>query len=112
MIQKRINFWCVIKLNIKKHNPNWTKIPVYPYRTLIVGGSDSRKAKSLFNLISQQPDIDKIYLYDEDPYEAKDQFFINKRESKGFMYFKDSKDCIEYLNDMDGNYKRCWRMQS
>ena len=29
------------------------------------------KKKSIFNLISHQPDIDKIYLYVKDPYEAK-----------------------------------------
>ena len=29
---------------------------------------------SLFNLINKEPDIDKIYLYAKDPYEAKYQF--------------------------------------
>ena len=29
------------------------------------------KKNSFFNLISHQPDIDKIYLYVKDPYEAK-----------------------------------------
>ena len=38
---------------------------------LIAGGSGSRKTNSLFNIISQQPDIDQIYLYAKDPYEAK-----------------------------------------
>ena len=52
---------------------------------LIFGGSGSGKTNSLFNLISQQPDIDKIYLYVKDPYEAKYEFLINKRESKGFL---------------------------
>ena len=35
------------------------------------------KKNLLFNLISQQPDIDKIYLYDIEPYEAKNQVLIN-----------------------------------
>ena len=52
---------------------------------LIFGGSGSGKTNSLFNLISQQPDIDKIYLYVKDRYEAKYEFLINKRESKGFL---------------------------
>ena len=38
----------------------------YPYRMLIIGGSRYRKTSTLFNLINQQPDIDKIYLYARD----------------------------------------------
>ena len=38
---------------------------------LIIGDSISGKTNSLFNLISHQPDIDKIYLYAKDPYDAK-----------------------------------------
>ena len=44
MIQKMINFDDIIKENIKEHNPHWSEIPDYPYRTLIVGGSGSGKA--------------------------------------------------------------------
>ena len=43
-----------------------------------------------------QPDIDKIYLYAEDPYEAKYQYLINKREKVGLDHFKDPKAFIEY----------------
>ena len=56
-----INFDDVIKDNVKEHNPNWPEIPDCPYRILIIGGSGSGKTSSLFNLTSQQPDIDKIY---------------------------------------------------
>ena len=56
-----MNFDDVIKENKKEHNPNWPEIPDYPYRILIIGGSGSGKTSSLFNLTSQQPDIDKIY---------------------------------------------------
>ena len=35
-------------------------------------------------------DIDKIYLYTKDPYEAKYQFLVNKRGSTGLRYFVDS----------------------
>ena len=59
------------KKTIKKDNPNLPKIPVHPYKMLIIGGPGSAKKHSLFNLISQQPDIDKINLYAKDPYEAK-----------------------------------------
>ena len=41
------------------------------YRVLITGGSGSRKKNTLSNLINHQPDIDKVYLYAKDPYEAK-----------------------------------------
>ena len=57
------------------------------------------------NLINNQPDIDKIYLYVKDPYEAKYQYLINKREKVGQNHFDDPKDFIEYSNDMQDVYK-------
>ena len=56
---------------------------------------------SLFNLINQQPDIDKIYLYAKDPYKAKNQPLINKRQSTELKHLNDSKGFTEYLNDMN-----------
>ena len=58
-----------------------------------------RKNK-LLNLINNQPDIDKVYLYAKDPYEAKYQFLINKRESAGLIHFDDQEAFIEYSNDI------------
>ena len=58
-----INFDDVIKENIQEHNPNWPQIPDHLYRLLMIGGSGSGKRNSSFNLINQQPGIDKIYLY-------------------------------------------------
>ena len=43
---------------------------------LLVRGSISGKINSLINLISQPPDIDKIYIYTKDPFEAKYQVSI------------------------------------
>ena len=86
----------------KECNPNWPQTPDHPYRILIIGGSGSGKTNSLFNLISQQPDIDKMYIYGQDPYEAKYQFLINKPERTGL---KHSKTFIEYSNDLDDIYK-------
>ena len=56
-------------------------IPDHPYRILIIGGSGSGKTNTLLNLITNQPDIDKIYLYSEDAYEDKYQFLINKEKA-------------------------------
>ena len=56
--------------NIKKHNQNWPQVPDRPYRILIIEGSESGETNSLFNVISQQPEINSIYLHAQDPYEA------------------------------------------
>ena len=103
--KKMINFDNITKENIKEHNPDWPRISDHQYRILIIGGSISGKRNSLFNLISQQPDIDKIYLYGKDLFETKYQFLINKRESTGLKYFSDSKLFIEYSNNMHDIHK-------
>ena len=95
-----INFDDCTNENKTKHNPNWPYISDHPYRILILGGSGSGKTNVLLNLINNQPDIDKIYLYAKDLYEEKYQLLINKRESIGLKYFNDTKTFIEYSNDM------------
>ena len=57
-----IGFDDVTKEEAKEPNPNWTQIPDHSYRILIIRGSGSGKTSSLFNLLSQQPNTDKIYL--------------------------------------------------
>ena len=86
--------------NIIEHNSKWSYIPNHPYRILIIGGSGSGKTNALLNLINNQPDIDKIYLYAKDPYEAKYQYLINRHEKVGLDHFDDPKAFIEYSNDM------------
>ena len=81
--------------NKTKHNPNWPYIPNHPWRILIIVSSGSGKTNTLFNLINNQPDIDKIYLYAKDQYEGKYQFLINRRESIGLKHFNDPKAFIE-----------------
>ena len=51
-------------------------------KTLIIGGSGSGKTNALLNLMNNQRDINKIYLYAKDPYEAKYQFLINERNHR------------------------------
>ena len=60
---------------------------------------------ALLNLVNKQSDIDKIYLYAKDPYKAKYQFLINKRESIGLKHFNDPKAFTEYSNDMQDVHK-------
>ena len=85
-----INFDEYTNENKKEHNPNWLYIPDHPYRILIIGGSGTGKTNALLNLIYNQPDIDKIYLYAKYPYEDKYQYLINKRESVGISHLNDS----------------------
>ena len=66
---KMINFDDYTNENIVEHNSKWLYIPDHPYRILIIGGSGSGKTNALLNLINNQPDIDKIYLYAKDVYE-------------------------------------------
>ena len=86
--------------NKTEHNLKWPYIADHPYRILIIGGSWSGKTNALLNLIKNQPDIDKIYLYAKDPYERKYQFLINKRESTRLKHLNDRKAFIEYSNDV------------
>ena len=95
-----INFDDYTHENKIEPNPKWPYIPDHPYRILIVGGSESGKTNELLNLINNQPDIDKIYLYEKDPYEAKYQYLINKRENVRLDHFKDPKTYTDHSNDM------------
>ena len=100
-----INLDDYVNENKTKHNKNWPYTPDHPYRILIIGGSGSGKTNVLLNLIENQPDIDKIYLYAKDPYEAKYQYLINKREGVCINHFNDPKAFIEHSNDICDVYK-------
>ena len=81
--------------NKTERNENWPYILYHPYRILIIGGSGSGKANTSLNVINNQPDINKKYLHEKDPYEAKYQFLISKRESTGLKHFNDPKAFIK-----------------
>ena len=82
-----INFDNYVNENKTIRNKSWPYIPDHPYRILIIGGSGSGKTNLLINLIENQPDIHKIYLHANDPYEAKYQYLVNKRESVRINHF-------------------------
>ena len=62
-----INFDDYTNENKTEHNKKWPYIPAHPYRILIIRGSGSGNKNALLNLINNQPDINKIYLYAKDP---------------------------------------------
>ena len=100
-----INFDDYMNKNKTEHNQKRLYIPDHPYRKLIIGGSGSGKTNALLNLINNQLDIDKIYLYAKYPYETKYHVLIDKRESTGLKHFNDPIAFIEYSNNMHDVYK-------
>ena len=66
-----INLDSIVNDKNEKCNENWPHIPDHPVRILIICGSLSGKTNTLLNLINEQRDIDKIYLYAKDLSESK-----------------------------------------
>ena len=100
-----INFDNYVIENRTEHNRIWSYVPGHPYRILIIGGSGSGRTNLLLNLIEDQRDIDKIFLYAKDLYEAKYQYLINIREKVGIDHHNDPGAYTEYSNDMHDVYK-------
>ena len=67
----------------------------HPYRILMIGGSGSGKTNTLLNLMNEQEDIIKIYLYAKDLSELKYEYLIRNRENTGLKHLNDSKSFIE-----------------
>ena len=58
-----INLDSITNESSKEHNKKWPFISDHPYRIMIIGGSGSEKITALLNLIKEQDNIDKMYLY-------------------------------------------------
>ena len=78
------------RLSIQSTNCRWFRI---------------RGNKCTTQLINNKPDIDKIYLYAKDTYEAKYQCLINKRQKVGLDHFNNPKAFFKYPNDMQDVYQ-------
>ena len=72
---------------------------------MIIGGSGSGKTNTFLNLINEQHDIDKIYLYARDLNEPKYDILIKKRKDAGIKDSNDPNAFIECSNTMDDVYE-------
>ena len=68
---------------------------------MIIEGSKSEKTNSLINLIYEQSDIDKIYLYAKDLSEPWYEYLIKKCKNAGIKHFNDLNALIECSNKLD-----------
>ena len=75
---KMINFDDYTNENKIEYNLKWLYLPDHPYKILMIGGFGSGKTKALFDLIDNQPDIDKIYQYAKDPCEENINISVKK----------------------------------
>ena len=100
-----INFDEYVNENKTEHNGKLPYIPDHPYRILIIGGSASGKTNTLLDLINEQNDIDKIYLYAKDLSEPKYEYLIKKRDNVGIKHVNNLNTFIECSNIMDDVYE-------
>ena len=101
-----INLDSIRNENNKKHNEKRPCIPDHPYRIMVIGGSGSGKTKVLINLINEQNDLNKIYLYTRDLSEPKYEYLIKKREDAGIKHLNNPNgfiECSSTMNELYGN---------
>ena len=99
-----VNLDSITNENSKQHNEKWPYIPDHPYRILAIGGSGWGKTNALLDLINEQDNIDKIYLYAKDLSEPKYEYLIKKRENAGIKHLNEPNALIECSDTMDGVY--------
>ena len=87
-------------MKITTNNEKWPYIPDHPYRN-----TKSTKTTILLNLINEQNDIDKIYLYARDLNEPKCEILIKKRKDVGIKHLNGPNAFIECSNTMDNVYE-------
>ena len=100
-----INIDNYVNGNKIEHNQKRPYFPDHPYRIIIIGGSGSGKTNELINLINEQNDIDKIYLYARGFSEPKYEYLIKKREDAGIRHLNKPKAFIECSNTMNDVYE-------
>ena len=91
--------------NNKEHIEKWPYVPDHPYRIFIIDGSGSGETNALLNLINEQHDIDKMYLYAKDLNEPKYEILSKKRGNAGIKYLNDPNAFLEWSNTMDDIYE-------
>ena len=102
---KTINLDHITNKNNREHNEKWPYILDYSYRILIIGGSGSGKTNTLLNLIKEENNIDKIYLYGKDLSESKYECLNKKRNDVATNHFNDPNAFIECSNTVNDVYE-------
>ena len=99
------NLDSIINENNEEHNERWPYIPDHPYRILIIDSSGSGKTNALPNLINEQKEIDKLYLYAKYLSEPKYEYLIKNRENAGIKHVNNGNAFIECSNTVDDVYE-------
>ena len=84
-----MNLDSITNKNNKEHNEKLPNIPDHPCRIMIIGGSVWAKTNALLNLINEQNDTEKFYLYPKDLSEPNYEISNNNRENVGIKHFND-----------------------
>ena len=104
-----INLDSITNENNKEHNEKWPYIRPQTNRPSLQNCDNRwfwiRKKNALLNLIKEQDNIDKIYLYAKDLSEPNYEFLIKKCKNAGIKYLNDSETFTECSNTMDDVYK-------
>ena len=99
-----LNLDDITNKNNKKHN---TKMVIYfePFSQNLDNWRFWTLVLAQLNLINEQDDIDKIYLYAKDLSEPKHKFLIKKCKNAEMKHLNDPNAFIECLNTMNNVYE-------